>query len=312
MDVSSLQPGELWNEAIAHALESSIGFLFFLSPRSIRSELVSREIAAAAKVQDRLIIPVVLHEPLDVPADLRAWQYIRLVGRASSTEIEQAVAHIADATERYLRETPAPRPAVSAEAAPALAASIAQEVRIAAEAPAEPGGNSIFVVHGHDTKALAELEKFLASVGVAGVVLSRQDESAQSLFQKFMSVGSQARFAIVLLCADDYGASRQQYDVPKVGDRALQFRARQNVILELGFFYGKLGWENVFVVYREPDQPFPNFERPSDLGGVVFASMSDAGWQKELKTKLSQAGFNLRPSPLPAEAKRRARRSRAH
>lgn len=53
---------------------------------------------------------------------------------------------------------------------------------------------------------------------------------------------SVSRARTSLLCADDYGASRKQYEAPKVGDRALQFRTRQNVILELGFFYGKLGW----------------------------------------------------------------------
>jgi len=110
-----------------------------------------------------------------------------------------------------------------------------------------------------------------------------------------MSVGAKARFAIVLLCADDYGASRRQYDLPKVADRALQFRARQNVILDLGFFYGRLGRENVFVVFQEPDRGFPNFERPSDLDGVVFNSFSDTAWQKKLGAKLSAAGFKLSP-----------------
>jgi hypothetical protein len=72
----------------------------------------------------------------------------------------------------------------------------------------------------------------VGSVGIESVVLSRQDESPQSLFQKFMTIGARARFAIVLLGADDYGASRRQYDASGVGDRALQFRARQNVVLE--------------------------------------------------------------------------------
>jgi predicted nucleotide-binding protein len=126
------------------------------------------------------------------------------------------------------------------------------------------------------------------------IVLSRQTEFPQSLFQKFMSVAADARFAVVLLGADDYGASRIQYDAPGVGDRALQFRARQNVILELGFFYGKLGWENVFVVYQGPGRVFPNFERPSDLDGVVFDSVSDVAWREKLAAKLSAAGFKLR------------------
>lgn len=148
-------------------------------------------------------------------------------------------------------------------------------------------------MHGHDTQALAKLENYLASVCITAVVLSRQDESPQSLFQKFMSVAAHARFAIVLLSADDYGASRRQYDAVGVGDRALQFRARQNVILELGFFYGRLGWENVFVVRQDPNQVFPNFERPSDLDGVVFDSMSDVAWQKKLGARLSAADFVL-------------------
>lgn len=138
-----------------------------------------------------------------------------------------------------------------------------------------------------------ELERFLTSVDVEPVVLSRRGESAQSLFQKFMAVASKAKFAFVLLGSDDYGASRRQYDAEGVRDRALQFRARQNVVLELGFFYGRLGWENVFVVYEAPDQVFPNFERPSDLDGVIFDAMSDAAWQTNLKARLAKAGFAI-------------------
>ena len=42
---------------------------------------------------------------------------------------------------------------------------------------------------------------------IEAIVLSRQGESL-SLFQKFLSMASRARFAIVLLSADDYGVSR--------------------------------------------------------------------------------------------------------
>ena len=112
-------------------------------------------------------------------------------------------------------------------------------------------------------------------------------------FTRGRSTESAARFAVVLLGADDYGASRRQYDLEGVGERALQFRARQNVILELGFFYGKLGWENVFVVYRAPDRDFPNFERPSDLDGVVFDATSDKAWREKLAARLT-AVFHLK------------------
>jgi hypothetical protein len=40
MDVSALRPGEQWDVAISEALKASVGFLFFLSPRSLRSNWV--------------------------------------------------------------------------------------------------------------------------------------------------------------------------------------------------------------------------------------------------------------------------------
>jgi predicted nucleotide-binding protein len=296
MDMSNLRPGEQWDAAITEALESSIGFLFFVSPRSMRSDWVKHELEIAAAAPDRLIIPVILRETLDLPPALAVRQWLRFTGRPTREQITIAAEQIADATETYLQLTPMPPAVVSAAAAPTLASDIAQEIRAAVEPiPAGPERNSVFVVHGHDIQALAKLENYLASVAITAVVLSRQDESPQSLFQKFMSVAVQARFAIVLLSADDYGASRKQYDAVGVGDRALQFRARQNVILELGFFYGRLGWENVFVVQQDPEKVFPNFERPSDLDGVVFDSMSDAAWQKKLGARLLAAGFVLTP-----------------
>src|SRR2546423_1605680 len=288
MDISNLVPGEQWNFAISQALEASVGFLFFLSPRSIRSDWVRREIEVAATASNRLIIPVLLHEPLDVPIPLASFQWLNLVGAQSPEDIARAARVIAEATESYLRTRPKPRPAVTKAEAPGIAADIAREVRASDEGPAPEGPpKTVFVVHGHDGTALTQLEEFLDSVDIEPVVLSRQDESPQSLFQKFVAIGGRAGFAIVLMGADDYGASRRQYDASGVGDRALQFRARQNVVLELGFFYGKLGWENVFVVYKSPDRVFPNFERPSDLDGVVFDSMEDITWREKLARKLS-------------------------
>jgi predicted nucleotide-binding protein len=295
MDVTDLNPGQQWNIAIAEALKASVGFLFFLSPRSLRSDWVRREVEIAATTSDRLIIPVVLHEPLDVPPTLAHWQWLRYIGRPTRSETAAAATQIADATERFVRVTPQLIAAVSQAEAPFIAADIAKDVRSSVE-PALPQGppDSVFVVHGHDAAALTELENCLRSVRVEAILLSKQDESPQSLFQKFLMIGGKARFAIVLIGADDYGASRRQYDAAGIADRALQFRARQNVILELGFFYGKLGWENVFVVYKNPDRVFPNFERPSDLDGIVFESIEDSSWQRRLSARLSHAGFDLR------------------
>lgn len=295
MDVSNLQPGESWDSALTDALKSSVGFLFFISPRALQSEWIRHELQIATASEEKLLIPIILHRPPieSMPEALKVRQWVDLSDRPSEKVILSGVVQIVDAVERFLKESPKPRPVLTSSEAPAIAANIARELRTPTESEAdiESVNRSVFVVHGHSDKGLEKLEEFLTSINIESVILSRRDESAQSLFQKFMSVASKAKFAVVLLSTDDYGASRRQYDAVGVGERSLQFRSRQNVILELGFFYGRLGWENVFVVYEPPKDVFPNFERPSDLGGVVFDAMSDPTWKKNLKTRLAKAGF---------------------
>ena len=166
-------------------------------------------------------------------------------------------------------------------------------MRLRPEAPAEAAlRNAVFLVHGHDSTSLSEIENFLQQLGIEPVVLARMGGPAQSLLQKFLQFSADIRFAVVLLGADDYGASRVQFEAEGVGERALQFRTRQNVILELGFFYGYLGWENVFVLFKKADKIFPNFERPSDLEGVVFDQLdAEKKWQETLIKRLTNAGL---------------------
>jgi predicted nucleotide-binding protein len=296
IDTKDLKPGELWDVEIRRALESSIGFLFFISTHSALSAWVRQELTFAGRDPDKLVLPILLDAAAHVPMALASRHWLKYDAAPSPTDTRAAALQIVDAVDRYLRRSPEPRPAVGAREVPAIAAEIAQEVRASVTGVA-PGdaADSVFVVHGHDERALQELEAHLTSIGVTPIVLARQSASAQSLFQKFMTLGRRARFAIVLLSADDLGASRLQYDQPSVADRALQFRARQNVILELGFFYGLLTFERVFVMAARPPV-FPNFERPSDLDGVVFESMGDPGWKARLSAKLQQHGFVARPA----------------
>jgi predicted nucleotide-binding protein len=295
MDTDDLQPGQQWQAEIERVLRESVGLLCFISRSSVASSWVRSEIYAAAQTKDRLILPVML-EKVDLPETLSKFQWVDLSGRRTRAKLQAAVKRIADATAESLgdKKTRAPVPAAKA---PALAARIAEEVRSAGpqgeDETAPP--DTVFVVYGHAEKTLEEVETYLNKIGVKTIVLSRIPGAEQSLLQKFFKLSADARFAIVIMSADDYGVSRLQYEAEGVGDKALQFRARQNVILELGFFYGRLGWENVFVVNSPPDKPFPNFETPSDLGGVVFDAIDEKGkWRKSLRDRLLAARFKLR------------------
>jgi hypothetical protein len=94
IDISNLRPGESWRESIAHSLESSIGFLFFVSSSSLRSKWVRQELEAAAGTL-RLVIPVILERDLDVPHALSERQWIDLSGAMTSEQVHDAAVKIA-------------------------------------------------------------------------------------------------------------------------------------------------------------------------------------------------------------------------
>ncbi len=155
--------------------------------------------------------------------------------------------------------------------------------------------SSIFIVHGRDTQFLNDVETHVKSLGITPIVLSKMPNAGQmSLLAKFLKYGQLAEFAIVLISPDDYGVLFDTYNTPGVGTQALQFRARQNVILELGFFYGQLGFDKVFVLFKPSQQPFPYFEFPSDIGAIPFDTYDATGnWRLELRSSLKTAGFAI-------------------
>jgi predicted nucleotide-binding protein len=66
----------------------------------------------------------------------------------------------------------------------------------------------------------------------------------------------------------------------------LNWRAHQNVILELGYFIGKLGRERVCVLKSD------DVEIPSDVHGVGYTDLDAAGaWQLKLAKELQDAGY---------------------
>ncbi len=309
MDVDALKPGELWEQSIHSALTKADGLLIFVSRYSMGSAWVKFEVQAIFEREDMKVIPVILEEVADLPPALRKRQWLMLTD-ASKDAIDRAARTLA---EQF-------KPAAPVEERPvtprleAVTSWVLDKARGLASPGTEPGAavgtekflmpaaagintskppDSIFVVHGHDYSFRDDVVQYVQGLQIKPVILSRIGGAQQSLLQKFMNYALEARFAVVLISADDLGASRKQYETPGVGERSLQFRARQNVIFELGFFYGRLGWENVFVVYKPPPV-FPNFEHPSDLLGTVYDELDAANeWRGSLSQRLAQAGFLL-------------------
>jgi predicted nucleotide-binding protein len=150
------------------------------------------------------------------------------------------------------------------------------------QAPRHPrsGDELIFVVHGHAGEAREALARFLESLGTSPVILHEQPNSGQTIIEKFERHGSAAGFAVVLLTGDDEGRKRAGGDV--------QPRARQNVVLELGFFIGTLGRDHTAILYE------PGVELPSDLHGLLYIELdAHGGWKHALARELKAAGVTV-------------------
>lgn len=148
--------------------------------------------------------------------------------------------------------------------------------------------NKVFVVHGHDTELKNDVERFIHEVGLVPIVLHRQPDQGKTLIEKFehyCDVG----YAFVLLTPDDIGYPRTQEDIPDE-KRSHEYRARQNVIFEFGFFVGRLGRNRVCCLYKEGVVP------PSDLSGLVYKKIErslDSQAYSIIK-ELKAAGYDIR------------------
>ena len=154
------------------------------------------------------------------------------------------------------------------------------------EEPAEPEvpphhSRRVFLVHGHHDGLLHEAARYLEKLKLQPVVLREQPSSGRTIIEKFVDF-SDVTYAVVLLTPDDRGG------MIKDAFEAQRPRSRQNVILELGYFLGKLGRNRVTALYMG------DVEIPSDYSGVAFVGVDERGaWRLELARELKAAGLDI-------------------
>jgi len=139
--------------------------------------------------------------------------------------------------------------------------------------------NRVFIVHGHDAEARETVARFLGNIGFEPIILHEQASRGKTVIEK-VEANSDVGFAVVLLTPDDMGRAR--------GDADLEPRARQNVLLELGYFIAKLGRDRVCALKRG------DVVIPSDFAGVVWTEWDPAGaWKSALGKELQAAGHEV-------------------
>jgi predicted nucleotide-binding protein len=134
----------------------------------------------------------------------------------------------------------------------------------------------IFIVHGHDEAAQQAVARFVERIGFEAVILSEQANQGRTIIEKIEMHGD-VGFAIVLLTPDDVGGKTAA---------SLRSRARQNVLLELGYFMAKLGRDRVCTLAKG------DLEIPTDFAGVVWERLDDGGaWKTALARELKAADY---------------------
>jgi len=147
--------------------------------------------------------------------------------------------------------------------------------------PDLPRNNSVFLVHGHDDGVKHAVARFIEQLGIEPVILQEQINRGMTIIEKFEDVAARAGFAVVLMTPDDMG-------YPAGNAEEVTCRPRQNVVLELGYFVGKLGREKTLVLTKG------KLEMPSDVLGLVYESMDRGeGWKLRLARELKAAGYSV-------------------
>lgn len=134
----------------------------------------------------------------------------------------------------------------------------------------------VFIVHGHDGELKQAVARIIEKQDIEAVILSEKANKGRTIIEKFEDY-SDVGGAICLFTADDFGRGKN--------DTTDNVRARQNVVLETGYFMGKLGRENVMLLADK------EIEMPSDLSGIVYTNT--ANWQIDLLKELKAIGYTV-------------------
>lgn len=158
-------------------------------------------------------------------------------------------------------------------------AYVMKKVGAPALRPAVGNARKVFVVHGHDEASRETIARFLERIGFEAVILHEQANRGMTIPEKLVAYGD-VGFAVVLLTPDDVGRSAKE--------EHLTPRARQNVLLELGYFIGRLGRERVCALKKG------ELEIPSDYVGVAYTELDQPGaWKMVLAKELQAAGHKI-------------------
>lgn len=172
----------------------------------------------------------------------------------------------------------------------------------------KPLSKKVFIVHGTNHNPMKELKTVLKEIGLNPVVLHEQASKGDTLIEK-LEKHSDVSFAFVILTPDD-GLFNIQQLVELMNEieskrlsktredrvlldeflKIIRKVARQNVILEFGYFVGLLGRQRVCCLCSG------DVTLPSDMLGLVYVPFERSVHEvkETIYKELREAGYDIK------------------
>jgi len=142
------------------------------------------------------------------------------------------------------------------------------------------GRGTVFLVHGRNTTVRDRVDLYLTKeLGLHVKVMAAEAHGGRTLPEKFEDVAQACSFAVFLMTGDD---------ILRTADGAEIRRARQDVVLEIGYFWGALGRRQHVAFLVDQD-----LDLPSDIHGVAWIPITPdlAETKLRLRKELEDAGL---------------------
>jgi len=158
----------------------------------------------------------------------------------------------------------------------------------------------ITIVHGRggDHDVVERLLKTECGV-LTATILAKQPVSGTTIVDEFAHHARRSEAAVVLFTPNDVASAALDPQGSPAEPEVMRMRARQNVILEYGWFWGVVGRERTLMLVRE------NLEIPSDLNGLRYVHYTSS--PEEVLPQIKQFIESVRRTGNRAPAGARAR-----
>lgn len=140
----------------------------------------------------------------------------------------------------------------------------------------------VFVVYAHGTTSKVETEAMLRRWNLKPILLDQVPVEGLTLIEKLEKYRQIAPFAVVLADAVDVYLN-------DAGEK--EFRARQNVVLELGMMLAYLGRPNVAILLEDK----VGMKKPSDIDGLEYIAFKNSVTEADvsLAKMMANRGYNI-------------------